>query len=422
MFDGPTMSDVEVQPAMDDEAFLRAGGYRSGKDRRASPRIPLTKPVRVGPPGGLPQSPVSAADLSGGGLFIDADRPVRVGARFSVQIPLATGSSVYVEEAEVVYNRHTASAPGFGVRFLRMNPASQAAIAQEVARLSPKTLPRQPQLPQEELPTLVPAAFGGDVAVNPSVRPPSLIEESLDIGAPSDIGPPDLASRTSALPWYSGSAGWFLRHARTLGLVLASIAAATVLMATVVFLWSSPRKVAREEGPLKAAAVPADTHRALMDATMPVAEVVPPPPAPVVDKPKRRLPELVVVDDEPVSKPKKKRITKPKKRIRRARAPQRKSRRPGPRSVGADRFAFPLPSGARIRKTMVYRKPERVVIDLLGVNSGFEPREVPKGNIKRFRVGRHPRFVRLVLDARRPIKSARASIEGGRLRVAVSYR
>ena len=388
------MSDVEVQSEMDNDSFMRASGYRSGKDRRAGGRIPLSKPVRVGPPGGLPQSPVSAADLSAGGLFIDADRPVRIGARFSVQVPLAGGTSVYVEEAEVVYNRQTASKPGFGVRFLRMDPDCQAAIQQQVERLSPKTLPTSPGVASEDAPTVVPAAFGGNVTMHPTTyHDPSIIEDTVDFAR---------RPTTSAIPWRVEAASWLGRHARRIVLALGAVGAVAVLTATVIFLWSTPRPMGMGDEALPMAAVPADTHRALMEAGTPAAEVVPPPPfQPSLEPKKRPLPGLVNVESPPAASVDDEVVAPP---------------------GGPDRFIFRVSPQARLRKTMIFRAPERFVIDIFDQDPGFTPRVRPTGGIRRFRVGRHPDFVRLVLDAEQPIKTATARIRGQKLQVSVDYR
>src|SRR5687767_3503584 len=79
--------------------------FRDGADRRAGARVPIRGAVKMGPPQGEPYAVVVASDLSRSGLFIEADRAVRVGARFSAEITLSSGEVVYVAEAEVAYNR-----------------------------------------------------------------------------------------------------------------------------------------------------------------------------------------------------------------------------------------------------------------------------------------------------------------------------
>jgi hypothetical protein len=109
--------------------------FRDGLDRRMSARIPVFGPVKMGPPSGEPYAIVSASNLSPHGLFIDSDRPVRVGARFSAEIPLA-GETVYVPEAEVAYNREHPHGSGFGVRFIEPPPEVVQKIEAEVERVT----------------------------------------------------------------------------------------------------------------------------------------------------------------------------------------------------------------------------------------------------------------------------------------------
>jgi hypothetical protein len=139
------MSHLSHEPSVD-PTVLTPVLFRDGLDRRASARIPLSARVKVGPPGGLPSSIVSASDLSTGGMFVDADREVRVGARFSVEIPLQNGDRVYVPEAEVAYNRRRAVGSGFGVRFVELEAEALAAIE---ATIAAATAPRQADTPTE---------------------------------------------------------------------------------------------------------------------------------------------------------------------------------------------------------------------------------------------------------------------------------
>jgi PilZ domain-containing protein/AMIN domain-containing protein len=112
----------------------REGGRGSPDlDRRRSVRIPVFGPVRMGPPSGQPYAVVSATNLSRNGLFIDADRPVRVGARFSAEIPLRTGGTIYVPEAEVAYNRDRVNGSGFGVRFIDPPADVVACLDREIS-------------------------------------------------------------------------------------------------------------------------------------------------------------------------------------------------------------------------------------------------------------------------------------------------
>ncbi|MEL7371519.1 MAG: AMIN domain-containing protein, partial [Myxococcota bacterium] len=325
---------------------------------------------------------------------------------FSVQVPLANGSSVYIDEAEVVYNRQTSNAPGFGVRFLRVNPASEEAIRQEIRRLSPKTLPKATRMLPEEAPTLVPAAFGGDVAMQPTVnRAPSTWESALDLDRPSvELGPSDLSGRPVAIaPWRIELRDWFWRYARRMGLLFAAMAAVTILTATVLFLWSSPRP----EGILHTTAlsgVQSDTFEALMEDKPAAVKVTPPPPA-IPSKVERKRPLPGLVPTEMVEE-----TNEPEEPLDFLDA------------INSDQFEFRLSRRARVKRTMIYRSPERFVIDLANQDKKLKGPTEATGGIKRFRVGRHPGFVRLVLDAARPIERASAEIEGRRLRVSITYR
>ncbi|MCK6545390.1 PilZ domain-containing protein [Myxococcota bacterium] len=136
----PAANDTTLSPVL----------FRDGQDRRTSPRVPISGPVRMGPPGGEPYAVVSASDLSTGGLFIDADRAVKVGARFCLEITLSSGDIVYVAEAEVAYNRERVNGSGFGVRFVDVPVDVAAKLEREVGRHTHDValdLPKFPSLP-----------------------------------------------------------------------------------------------------------------------------------------------------------------------------------------------------------------------------------------------------------------------------------
>ena len=125
-------------------------GWETPSERRSSARVPLDRPVRIGSPGGLPFATVSARDLSANGLFIDSERDVRVGARFSVEVPLSADERVYVSVAEVVDNRVSTSGSGFGVRFVEV--ASEARVALENAIQARAQVPLRME-PEEDEPS-----------------------------------------------------------------------------------------------------------------------------------------------------------------------------------------------------------------------------------------------------------------------------
>ncbi len=172
--------------------------FAQGQDRRRSARIPLTVPVRVGPPGGQATAPVAATDLSAHGLFIEADRPVRVGARFSCELDLPGGEVAYVAEAEVAYNRDRAHGRGFGVRFVVIDERSFAAISAVIARLEANllemgalrdsapvgafsSLPSQPPEVASEVQPLAAAPADEPLVPAPSSRVPRVYEDTAPI-------------------------------------------------------------------------------------------------------------------------------------------------------------------------------------------------------------------------------------------------
>ncbi|MCA9549590.1 MAG: PilZ domain-containing protein, partial [Myxococcales bacterium] len=156
------MSQISGAALLSDYSRPPLGG---DADRRRSARVPLAHPVRVGPPKEAPEALVSARDLSADGMFIDADRPVRVGARFSAEITLPDGQQIYVAQAEVAYNREHLHGAGFGVHFVEIDPVDRALIEAEVNRfvraelgsttLVPSIIAARPA-PVSELPTLAP--------------------------------------------------------------------------------------------------------------------------------------------------------------------------------------------------------------------------------------------------------------------------
>src|SRR5688572_27158651 len=165
------MSEIGAA-ALEHDTHLMPILFRDGSDRRRSARIPLSTAVKIGPPNGTPYALVSASDLSKGGLFIDADRPVRVGARFSAEIELSH-TKIYVPEAEVAYNRERRDGCGFGVRFVCLEEDALSAVEEEIARLSEHS--DLPTLPPTHKPT---AALGVEFSHYPE---PEIVDEALEL-------------------------------------------------------------------------------------------------------------------------------------------------------------------------------------------------------------------------------------------------
>src|SRR5687767_11984561 len=155
-------------------------------ERRAGARIPLGGVVRMGPPSGEPYASVSARNLSRGGIFIDADRPVKIGARFSTEIELPNGDTIYIAEAEVAYNREHDSGSGFGVRFVdppaELVEAIESEIKQQLDRThGPRAASIDTALPAELATSGVPAESATQILYRDTVPP--------RIGLDLDLGP-----------------------------------------------------------------------------------------------------------------------------------------------------------------------------------------------------------------------------------------
>lgn len=469
-------------------------------DRRESPRIPLVSPVKIGPPSGAPYALVSAQDISAGGLFIDADRPVRVGAKFSAEILLAGGTSVYIPEAEVTYNRERNHGSGFGVRFVVADAQAIEAIHEEVLRVTGKTLIAQVGSIQErlsQLPTIPPdstspelaTALGAEFSSYPA---PELADhQSLESVLPSNMpipGDADLSSeipemrRTALLPsefepdvsGLSVPPGPFdgvrefasdLRHAvirRSQGgqgvwkaiMIAGGLALA---VGAALSLAGPSEKVVAEPVATADRGVQPSTHGVLMGETQVdalgsdperVVETAPKPkkralpPLVVVDPPKQKTPEPRVKDVEKKDAAKKvaaKKVAKPTKVKKRTpdkvKAPAPK---PAPavvvkkktisstaRKILGDTeqivtLSFGLAPGARVLKTHVFHKPERFVIDVVDQPKLPSTPDV-QGPVESIRVGRHPNFTRIVIDAGQVLEAGRVDKKSDRLKVELHY-
>lgn len=179
-----------------------------GPDRRLSPRAAIAGPVRMGPAHGDPYATVSASDLSRNGLFIDADRPVKVGARFSAEIELEAGEVVYIPEAEVAYNREGAAHTGFGVRFV--DPPDEAvrriddAIARTI-RAERRVPPTVPPSSSFEIVASTPASAAPAPAPAPSALDPGAFEATV-MRARVEVEPA-VAAKVSSKPLPESSLG-----------------------------------------------------------------------------------------------------------------------------------------------------------------------------------------------------------------------
>jgi hypothetical protein len=333
--------------------------FPNGLDRRNSARIPLAGAVRMGPPSGDPYATVSARDVSTGGLFIDADRPVKLGARFSAEIQLGSGKMIYVPEAEVAYNRENPSGSGFGVRFVDP-PAEIIEVIEREIEKTREAVARVPTLPPVSTFEVLESHTIAPVVEKVPDREPELARESkIELKRESVREPARGSKRAlkdenateifardtlSSLPQEpsigddafdvesylpeSAPAWWeewmrvghdlkarVLERSRRVPLLWTTLAitgSVLVVSAIGLALWSGTRAEAVEVTPIVDRGVTAGTHQALMgDKQMPdvvipkrVAAALAPAEA------KKPLPPLVYVEE--VEKPVQKAIEQPK--------------------------------------------------------------------------------------------------------------
>jgi hypothetical protein len=95
---------------------------------RRYPRADLFQEISIAGGGVVARSQV--ADLSAGGMFVDAFRvPFSVGSRITARFPLRAGEPARVLEAEVHYVQ---PGIGLGLRFVNLSPAERARIVDYV--------------------------------------------------------------------------------------------------------------------------------------------------------------------------------------------------------------------------------------------------------------------------------------------------
>ena len=82
-----------------------------------------------------------AENLSAGGVFIATHKPQRVGSRIELSLRMPDSEEEFPIVGEVrwvrVYNEHSDTSPGFGVRFLSLPPGASAAIERFLAQREP---------------------------------------------------------------------------------------------------------------------------------------------------------------------------------------------------------------------------------------------------------------------------------------------
>ncbi len=459
------MSDIGAEqhqqsiPPLAVEA-LGEGGPLGEEERRESVRIPLDVPVRLGKPNNAPYATVSARNLSTKGLFIDADRPVRVGARFSVEIPYGHGEPVYVDEAEVAYNRKSAHGAGFGVRFTELSEQAEERLNEIVERaVEPTMVVRRSTVVDnedvEEAPTLVSEPIELSEISLSSYPEPEIVDDNLEL---AEVLQSDFQAPQKGVKGLVQDVRYrFVNKVQTgpgVWAMLMGIGGLALISAIAVSLWSSARADAGP--PARASAirgVQASTHEVLMGERE-AGSLVPEPAQPEAPaEAKRPLPPLVVLEEEPATKAQSKEIAahllgtkterkapkaaakpkravkkvakkaaaKPAKRAATKRPKARPTERPTAKAAAPGSIAMQLMPGASVLKTHVLRKPDRFVIDLVG-QTKLPSAPQATGHIQKVRVGMHPGKVRIVLDTDRAIEAGRVSQQGTKLRVQLHYK
>ncbi len=440
-------------------------GYEAGglSERRRSARVPLDRAVRIGPPGGLPYAAVSARDLSAGGLFVDAERSVRVGARFSVEVPLGEGDRVYVAEAEVVDNRSRGGARGFGARFVTLSEEARSMLEEEVVARAHITLRDSPAdgepsgFDAVDLPTLDTNIEPPPEPVVDDSRPPN---PELDSVLPMGIGPHSLLNgetmQVRSRTRWSKMKSWVRSIPVVSGLLYGAAAVALMLvLVAVVFRGAEPVPVvvaALDSDPSR----PAGLHERLVSGRGVAG--LPPEPPPLDREVVNRLPErepetapaaaeaslpaaskAAVPAASKAAVPAASKAAAPAASKAAAPSPSRAEPQPAaapklrdaPRdrssgrnlargSASAELLALTVGPGARVTKQFVLGSPARLVVDLQGLSR--EPK-LPAGSgaVRGIRFGRHDGFDRVVVDAEKPIRRAEATVRAGRLEISIRF-
>lgn len=451
------------------ESAFAVGMSAAPPERRISARIPLDRPIRIGPPHGLPYAAVSARDLSAGGLFVDAERNVRVGARFSVEVTLENEDRVYVAEAEVVDNRCSARGAGFGCRFVSLSDEARRLLEAEVADrarvtlrsvsadhepegLDPLEMPTLSSLPpltelESDLESRTEPKRGGvertdagraaidlGSTVSPYVFEDEGVVQAACSGARAD---PEASSTLSvrARTRWSRMKAWLRSFPMISGVLYGLGALAVFAVGLVVLLGPSPD--AEPTAPQTRTTVTEDIHARLVDGAKP-AGLRPPSvnerPEAIVNplpekEPLKARPAVEGALPEPARRdaarsPSRKVSSSPSGRERgRSVAPKGplRSARPRQTQPGSATLGVEVGAGVRIKRQYVLRKPDRFVVDLVGVK---ETPDLPKGagSIQSVRYGRHAGFSRIVVDARTPLVSGTARLRGARLELGLAFR
>ena len=430
----------------------------SQQDRRRSHRVLLERPfISIGPPEGAPTAKVRARDLSLGGVFVEAQSPIEPGTRFCLELNL--GPVVcYVAIVEAIDNRIFPGFQGFGARFIKITHASRRAIANYLAKSLAGRELHDSEISFSEKPTLAPAQssvldpeeFQGLDSVDSVLQPELVSDDEL----PAVVQ--KRSKRVRAAPCDTSGAVNAAKRERTWNvpvqnqnnvsqlLVMAGCLGAATLLVLSVYLTSHENSRNKEEKSGERTTVTASTHKVLMgieqhdevwalgqagkkDRSKKVQIVEPLPPLVDIDalaqtskrgqrpaKPvkkqsnKRKVQEVepLEVKSRIVERPKKPKPYRPKKRL-------------GWLTKGQElELRVAVPDYARLRRSYVLHNPERLVVDIEGLDDIPQMPKV-KGYVSKIRVGKHPGYVRIVFDLNKKVSEGTARVTNGVLYTAI---
>jgi molecular chaperone DnaK len=166
-------------------------------DQRRDPRYAVGLLVRLNHPDVGTFVERFATNLSPGGIFIRTRTPKAPGTAVRFEVQIAAGRRVLAGEAVVRWARDDgdpSGAPGMGLEFVRLDPASRALVDRMLAARRPETDPEDEGTPPTASPPPLP---GEDDGTPPTASPPPLGDLD-DATTPPGATPPPLASLDDA--------------------------------------------------------------------------------------------------------------------------------------------------------------------------------------------------------------------------------
>lgn len=462
------------------DTWIAAVPFPDGTDRRQSARVPCALRVRLGPPKAPPQTTLLAEDLSTGGVFVRCAEPVQVGARFSIELALASGETVYVPDAEVLYNVQSDTRRGFGARFVSVSREAMQRLVTAASFESDITPPKlrevsasmileaTSEIPQARLKHTVAIDVRGAMPMPrvsdlslASIRPVKIgdraftavlpVREGEEVHGASayededeDVPTPEPLADTlvpmstepveaqhlddedgfdaedmhDGIDWQprevraraNSPLRRFARRVRSRPLVFAAACAscAMIIVAGVSLVRRGDEALASRPAPPR---ISNATHRALTS-PLPAAPAVVPAPAP------EPAPAPAVAVKAPAGKAEPVRAEPPKKPLPElvSVAPVKSRAVEPPPSV-----VLGVAPGTKVLRTYVFKNPDRFVVDLVGQPQ--LPSIVSRApGVPEPRIGKHPEYLRVVIDSTASIERGSVEKRGERLEIRLVRR